>query len=122
MSKILVIEDDPQIQRIYKIALGRAGYEVVIADNGQQGLDLFNSEHPDLVITDIVMPEKDGIETIRYLRRKSLDLKVIAVSGGGRAGAGTYLRPARLMGADRVFAKPMNLTELTDTVAELLSA
>lgn len=121
MKRILVIDDDWQMREMMHQALDRAGYDVVDAANGKIGMNIQRQEPVDLVITDLIMPEKEGIETIRELRRDFPGLKIIAISGGGRAGADGYLSVAKTIGADRTLSKPFDLKQILDTVGELLS-
>ncbi len=120
MRRILVIDDDWQMREMMHQALVRAGYEVVDAANGKIGMTLHRQEPVDLVITDLIMPEKEGIETIRELRRDFPGLKIIAISGGGRASADGYLSVAKTIGADRTLSKPFDLKQILDTVKDLL--
>jgi DNA-binding response OmpR family regulator len=120
MARILIIEDDNEVRDYLESVLSRAGYDVVVASNGKDGVDLFRREPVDLVITDIIMPEKDGIETIMDLRRDHRGLKVIAISGGGRAEPENYLHSARLLGADRTMRKPFTNEEMLEAVGSLL--
>ncbi len=84
MAKILVLDDEPSILLMIKKMLEKAGHEVEIALNGKEGMKLFEKNRPDLLITDIIMPEKEGLETIFELRKSCPELKIIAISGGGR--------------------------------------
>jgi DNA-binding response OmpR family regulator len=120
MSKILVLDDEPSILLMIKKMLEKAGYEVIIASNGKEGMRLFDKENPDMVITDIIMPEKEGLETIFELRRMHPDLKIIAISGGGRISPDGYLPGAKLLGANMVFQKPLVQKEFLAAVASLL--
>ena len=120
MSKILVIDDDELIRSLLRNFLERDGYEVMEAENGKIGLKLVRENGADLVITDLIMPEKEGIETIRELRRDFSDVKIIAISGGGAIGPETYLQMAKSMGAHRVFEKPFNLQEMSEAIRELM--
>lgn len=120
MKRILVIDDDWQMREMMHQALERAGYEVVDAANGKIGLNLHRDKPVDLVITDLIMPEKEGIETIRELRKDYPELKIIAISGGGRASAEGYLSVAKTIGADRTLSKPFDLKNILETVKELL--
>jgi CheY-like chemotaxis protein len=115
-TKILVIEDNIVVRQVVADALVSAGYSPVLASNGREGLDLFMQEGPALVITDILMPEVEGIETILRLRRLQPDLKIIAVSGGER----DYLGMAAKLGACAALAKPFRPAELLGIVAECL--
>jgi len=97
------------------------GHEVHDASDGGKGLDKFNSDDFDLVITDIVMPGLEGLSFIRELRRVDPETKIIAISGGGRIGPDTYLPLAEDLGAFLSFAKPFKNKELLDGVAEALA-
>lgn len=121
MAKILVFDDEPSILLMIKKMLEKAGYEVEVALNGREGLELFEKNKPDLLITDIIMPEKEGLETIFELRRKHPDLKIIAISGGGRIGPDGYLPGAKLLGANITFSKPLVPKEFLQAVTKLLS-
>ncbi len=90
------------------------------ASDGSEGLILNRSNPADLVITDILMPEKEGIETIREMRRDFPETKIIAISGGGRLYTSDYLKIAQHIGADRVFAKPFEKNEILAAVQELI--
>lgn len=119
MERILVIDDEPHILLMVKKMLERAGYEVDLASNGSEGLRLFSKLRPGLVITDIIMPEKEGLETIREMKRISSDLKIIAMSGGGKISADNYLETARIFGASRLIEKPFSQKQLLSYVEEL---
>jgi DNA-binding response OmpR family regulator len=121
MAKILVIDDEPSILLMIKKMLEREGHEVDLALNGRDGMELFENIKPALVITDIIMPEKEGLETILELRKKNPGLKIIAISGGGRISPEGYLPGAKLLGADMVFQKPLVPKEFTEAVTKLLN-
>lgn len=120
MAKILVMDDEPFILLMIKKMLEKEGHEVDLALNGNDGLELFEKFKPDLVITDIIMPQKEGLEIILELRKKYPDLKIIAISGGGRVGPDGYLPGAKLFGADMVFQKPLIQKEFMHGVSVLL--
>ena len=120
MAKILVLDDEPSILLMLKKMLEKAGHDVNIALNGKIGMELFDQNKPDLIITDLIMPEKEGLETIFELRRKYPDLKIIAISGGGRIGPDGYLPGAKLLGANAVFPKPLIPKEFLSAVSDLL--
>src|SRR5512133_2949887 len=120
MAKILVFDDEPSILLMLKKMLEKAGHDVDVALNGREGLEMFEKNKPDLLITDIIMPEKEGLETIFELRRKYPDLKIIAISGGGRIGPDGYLPGAKLLGANAVFTKPLVPKEFVQAVSDLL--
>jgi YesN/AraC family two-component response regulator len=119
-ARILIIDDEEQIREMLAQMLTREGYEVVHAENGKEGMRVCREEDVDLIITDIIMPEKDGIEMILELRHDFPNLKVIAISGGGRLGPDGYLEMAQKLGAHRTFFKPFNRKEILDAVQELL--
>jgi len=121
MAKIIVIDDEPSILLMLKKMLERAGHEVDLALNGKDGMDLYEMNKPDLVITDIIMPEKEGLETILQLRKKYPEIKIIAISGGGRFDPEGYLPSAKLFGADMVFQKPLVQKEFILAVTSLLN-
>jgi len=120
VARILIIEDDVGVRDFLESLLERAGYETVTAANGKEGVDVFATSPVDLVITDIIMPEKDGIETIMDMKRLNPALKVIAISGGGRSEPEDYLHSARLLGADRTVRKPFNNEDILQSVRALL--
>ena len=120
MSRILVIDDDQQVRMLLWEILTDEGHEVVEAINGVEGMRKFHEKPADLVITDLIMPEREGLETITMLRREFPNLAVIAISGGGRVGASDYLPIARMLGARKVIAKPFSSAEILQAVQELL--
>jgi len=122
MKKILIIDDEPYILLMLKKMLERAGYEVDLASNGREGLDLFEKETADLVITDIIMPDKEGLELIIEMKKQKPGLKIIAMSGGGRISPDSYLECATYFGAEKVFQKPFRQKELVSAVRELIPA
>jgi two-component system, chemotaxis family, chemotaxis protein CheY len=116
--KILLIDDDIAVLRTLEIVLGDRGYDVVTA-SGAEGLRLFQKNHPDLVITDLIMPEKEGIEMIVEMRRERPDAKIIAISGGGRTHIRCFLETAASLGAAAVLAKPFMPDELAAKIEEV---
>lgn len=121
MATILVVEDDRALSAALAEALENAGHEVVVSHDGEAGVILARRNPVDLVITDIYMPGKDGLEVISELKLDYPHVKIIAVSGGGRVVHQDPLRAAEVFGADRVFPKPLNLTRLLDAIEELLA-
>jgi len=117
MARIYIFDDEPSILIMIKKMLEKAGHEVDIALNGSDGMKLFNKNIPDLLITDIIMPEKEGLETIFELRRTYPHLKIIAISGGGRISPEGYLPGAKLLGADLVFQKPLVQKDFLEAIA-----
>ena len=120
MARILIIDDDPHFREMLAEGLGRAGFEVIEADNGLKGVMLFRQDPADVVIADILMPEREGLETIMELRRDFPGVKVIAVSGGGTARPDRYLKIALKLGADTALTKPFSFGTLLLTIAGLL--
>ena len=122
MARILVVDDDEQIRIMLDIALSRDSHEVVTAQNGAVA-SVRQSERPaDVVIMDIIMPEKEGFETIIEFRRDYPETKIIAISGGGRLGPDQYLKLAKTMGADFIFEKPLPLVQLREAIHSLVPA
>ncbi|MFC2113329.1 response regulator [Bacteroidota bacterium] len=122
MRKILIIDDEPYILLMLKKMLERVGYEVDLASNGREGMDLFEKASADLVITDIIMPDKEGLELILEMKKQRPTLKIIAMSGGGRISPESYLECAKHFGAEKVFQKPFRQKELVSAVKELMPA
>ena len=120
MPHILLIDDDDLFRTMLRATLCQMGYKVTEARNGQEGMALYAQIAPDLVLTDLIMPEKEGLETIMDLRRKYPGVKIIAMSGGGRGNGEDYLKMAKAMGARRVFAKPFVPDELAGAIDEVL--
>jgi len=120
MAKILIVDDETEIRKMLQRVLGRSGHTLFEASNGQEAIEQLQRHSHDLVITDIVMPEKEGLETIMQIRRDFPDVKIIAMSGGGRISATHYLEMAQTIGADRTFAKPFDRTDVINAVRELL--
>jgi CheY-like chemotaxis protein len=122
MARILLIEDDHSVRAVLRMSLTGVGHTVTEARNGKEGLDLFKRAGADLVITDIIMPEKEGLEVLRELKKKQIPpVKVIAISGGGVSqSAGDALRMAKLLGADQVLAKPFSNDTLIAAINEVL--
>jgi CheY-like chemotaxis protein len=117
---VLVAEDDAQYRKLLKEVLENFGYQVLTTANGKEALRVFQEQTPKLVITDIIMPEKEGIETIRELRKMAPDVKIIAISGGGIGSADIYLKIAKAVGADRTIEKPIVIDDLMYAVSVLL--
>ena len=119
-ARILVVDDDEQVRTLLKAILEREGYAVDAAGDGCQAVTVFDPGVHALVITDIVMPEKEGIEMIMELRQLVPGLPVIAISGGGRLGPDDYLAWARRCGVRHTFTKPVPRRELLAAVTELV--
>ncbi|MEW6744217.1 MAG: response regulator [Planctomycetota bacterium] len=120
MARILIIEDDDLVRSVLKERLSRAGHDVRESPNGRMGMSCLQSAAFDLVVTDIIMEEGDGIEAIRELRQRLPGVKIIAISGGGRIGPAVYLDLAEKCGAHRTFAKPFPMEGLLKAIGDLL--
>lgn len=120
MKHILVMDDDVQFRQFLRLRLVEAGYTVHDAGDGIKGMRLLRTKPIELVITDIIMPRKEGIETITELLHNHPYIKIIAISGGGRIDGEEYLRAAQSLGVDHSFTKPFKLEELLATIQELL--
>jgi len=119
MATILIIDDQESIRALLRTTLEAAGYEVMVASNGRIGLELYRQMPTDLVITDMLMPELNGLDMLRELTREFLDAKVIAISGAGKGQ--NVLDVAKLLGARRTFHKPFSMTLLLDAVRHELA-
>lgn len=120
MARILIIDDDDQVRAMLRRTLEAQGYEVAEAANGSLGIASFKHDPADLIITDIYMPEKEGLETIIELKRDYPDVRIIAISGGSRDMDLDFLPVAQKLGAVRTLAKPIERSKLLETVNELL--
>lgn len=119
MKRILVIEDDDSVRKLIRRILEGAGYTVLEAPDGVQGVQVYREQHPDLVLTDIFMPGKEGLETILELGLLDPEVRIIAVSGGGNMGILNPLPMAAKLGALRTLSKPFSGKELVDLVEEI---
>lgn len=120
MARILLIDDDQLVRRSIRLALADSGHQLDEAENGADGLERAVAALPDLVITDLIMPEREGIETILALRRMAPDLPIIAISGGGRIGPGDLLAAAKRLGATVTLRKPFDDGELLNEIGRAL--
>jgi DNA-binding response OmpR family regulator len=120
MGRILVIEDEDQMRKLLRQVLEDAGYEVEEASDGLEGIGLYRENPADLIITDMIMPKKEGMEIILDLKLEFPEVKIIAISGGGRVGPEPYLQVAEGFGAERVFIKPFDIKELLEAVKEII--
>lgn len=122
MAKILIVDDDHALLQILAVTLREAGHEITVARDGREAGDLLKRIKVDLLITDIVMPNKEGVETIVDARRDAPDMKILAMSGGGLVPAAQYLFIAQKLGADSVLSKPFHREELLAAIGQLLPA
>lgn len=120
---VLVIDDEKDILQLIDAMLTAEGFAVITAADGELGIELLK-EHSDveIVITDLIMPNKEGIETILEIRQIRPEVKVLAMSGGGRGGAGTYLSTAKNIGATATLTKPFRKQTLLDAIEDLVNS
>ena len=121
MPGILIVEDDKELREMLKVSLIRHKYSVLEATDGKDAISHFKPSIIDLVVTDLIMPEEDGLKVIMKLRELKPQLKIIAISGGGKAGPGSYLKLAKALGADAVFSKPFSINDLVSKIESLLT-
>ncbi|HVZ63237.1 MAG TPA: response regulator [Lacunisphaera sp.] len=120
MTRILIADDDESIRLLLRRMLQRLGYETVEAENGKEAMDRYEEAKPECVITDLIMPGQEGIETIMQMRRHSHRAAIIAMSGDTGTRAATYLKMSRALGADVVLQKPFSVEQLTAAVEKLV--
>ncbi len=121
MKRVLIIDDDEAILRMMDKLISKAGYEVHTAANGDKASHILNDDSMfDLVITDIIMPKKEGIEIVTMLKNKYPQIKIIAISGGGRFSPEGYLKAAGIFGAHKTFVKPFDHREMLNAIRELI--
>jgi len=120
MARILIIDDDDALRGIIVKSLTHAGHQVIQTNNGRKGVELFRSDPTELVVTDMVMPEQEGMETIKVLHREFPKLKIIAMSGG-LDGSELYLDLTKRLGAAYTLSKPFTLQQLKEAVDHVLS-
>jgi len=120
MSRILVIDDDLVVLEAIKMGLSDYDYDITTESDGTQVVDVVRNGKFDLIVTDILMPDYDGFEVIRSLKKEFPDLKILAISGGGNMGGLGYLEVAKKLGADAAVQKPVNLNDLVESVKALI--
>jgi CheY-like chemotaxis protein len=120
MPGILIVEDDKSIREMLKLSLLRNNYTVLEAENGKDAIVHFKSLLTDLVVTDLIMPEEDGLKVIIKLKELKPSIKIIAISGGGKVGPASYLNLAKALGADAIYTKPFSINDLVAKIGELL--
>jgi CheY-like chemotaxis protein len=120
MPGILIVEDDNELREMLKTALLRRKYTVMEASNGREAIIRIKPFITDLVITDLIMPEEDGLKVILKFKEIKPAIKIVAISGGGKAGPGGYLNLAKALGADAVFSKPFSTNDLIAKIEDLL--
>ena len=121
MTRILVIDDDALLRSALRVVLEAAGYDVLEAADGEAGLWLHREHGADLVLVDIFMPDRDGLEVIRALRAEAPQSKILAMSGGGRTGQIEILKAATALGAARALRKPFEPRDLLAAIRDVLA-
>jgi len=122
MARILLIEDDDLVRNMLSLTLTHFGHTVIEAKNGKEGLQLFPQVNADLLITDLVKPEKEGFEILLELRNHRPPVKIIVISGGLRGETANYLEMAKRLGAAKALAKPFSNVALLAAIDEVLTA
>ena len=117
MAKVLVIDDEPSVRKLIGMLLSQDGYEVVLSDNGEKGLDLYRREHPDVIVLDLIMPGMDGIEVLRQIRCVDLHQRVIVVTADSRPKREWEVRA---LGVSEFLVKGSSVHSLGDTLKRLL--
>jgi len=122
MTTVLIIDDNAELRDTLVTILEDEGYVTIVADDGKSGVRAFSKNHPDLVITDVLMPDHDGIQTICDIRRLQADARIIAMSGGALLDNTYYLRMAQELGAMAILPKPFEVEDLVQLVATCIDA
>lgn len=120
MARVLVVDDEPMVRRTLRLMLERAGHGVEEAEDGDQGWEKFSTMRPDLVLIDIIMPNREGVETIAELRQLDAHTPIVAMSGGGQVNGTVFLELARRLGATRTLKKPIRSAQLLAVLEECL--
>ncbi|MBN2418020.1 MAG: response regulator [Deltaproteobacteria bacterium] len=120
VKDILIVDDEEQMRLALRRMLEREGYSVREAENGDKAIRIHRQKQADLIITDIIMPDKEGLGTIVEIKSEFPETKIFAMSGGGKNSPEQYLRMANGLGVDRVFVKPFNREDILSAVAEVL--
>ena len=122
MPGVLIVEDDKELREMLKLSLSRRNFMVLEAENGKDAITHFKPLLTDLVVTDLIMPEEDGLKVVIKLRELKPSIKIIAISGGGKVGPGSYLNLAKALGADAIYSKPFSINELIAKIEQLLDS
>jgi DNA-binding response OmpR family regulator len=120
MPGILIVEDDRELREMLRISFARKKFTVLEAQNGREAILHFKPSVTNIVVTDLIMPDEDGLKVIMRLREIKPSIKIIAISGGGKAGPGNYLNLAKALGADAIFPKPFSVNDLMVKIDDLL--
>lgn len=120
MPGILIVEDDKELREMLKMSLLRKNFTVIEAENGKAAITHFKPLLTDVVVTDLIMPEEDGLKVVIKLKELKPSIKIIAISGGGKVGPGSYLNLAKALGADAIYSKPFSINDLIAKIEQLL--
>jgi len=120
MAGVLIVEDEKELREMLKLSLIRHKFTVFEAANGKEAIINFKPSVTDLIVTDLIMPDEDGLKVIIKLKDIKPSIKIIAISGGGKAGPGNYLNLAKALGANAIFSKPFSINDLINKIDELL--
>ena len=120
-ATVLIADDDPMLRAIGAELLSEEGYRILEAEDGDEAMRLIETEPVDLLVLDMLMPNKDGLETIMDLRRRGSDVRILAISSGGSMDIDSLLKPALAFGANRIMSKPLRISTFASTIAEMLS-
>src|ERR1035437_7979090 len=119
MPGVLIVEDEKDLREMIKVSLVRKKYTVIEAENGREAIMHFKPLITDLIVTDLIMPDEDGLKVIIKLKELKPSIKIIAISGGGKVGPGSYLNLAKALGADAIFSKPFSINDLIAKIEQL---
>ncbi len=120
MADILIIDDEAPVRLLIRRMLESEGHTVTEAADGTEGIKLYHESPVDVIITDLIMPDKEGLETINELRKEYPGIKIVAMSGGGKTSPGSHLDTAKLLGAAAILEKPFEKEMLLQTIRELI--
>ncbi len=121
MARVLVVDDDDQVRELFSLGLKHQGHDVTPTGSGTEAMKLVRRGKFDVLVTDLVMPDTEGMEIIMTVRDLSIPIKIIAVSGGGTSGNNTYLDAAKRLGADLTLSKPVSASRLAEAVKIVLT-
>ena len=121
-KKVLIIEDEKSLRKAVVDILSLRNFVPIEAKNGKDAITHFKPALTDLVVTDLIMPEEDGLKVVIKLRELKPSIKIIAISGGGKVGPGSYLNLAKALGADAIYSKPFSINDLTKKIEQLLDS
>jgi CheY-like chemotaxis protein len=121
MAHVLVVDDEDQMRKLIRLVLQQESHTVMEASNGKNAIKAFQGAGIDLVVSDVVMPDMDGLELIKAIRKNHPRVKILAISGAGKEGPGLYLNIAKQFGADAILMKPFTPAELIERVSALIN-